>query len=554
MKLTTRPDRRPGRTGRPIDPRAKLAAAVLRLDEAERAAQQAVEAEAGAWRPDPGPQTAAAESLADVIGYGGAAGGGKTDLILGLATTEHHKSIVFRREYPQLKDIIRRAKELTEDSRLGFNGNDNLMSLPDGQTIEFGAMQNPDDWMKYKGRPHDLKAYDEATEFLESQVRSSMGWLRTTRDGQRCRVLLTFNPPTSVEGQWVIRFFAPWLDDKHPNPAKPGELRWYAMVEGEEVERPDGTPFSHEGEHEGETIVPTSRTFFPARLADNPRLMRTGYGRTLNALPEPLRSQLLYGDFKAGIGDDPWQVIPSSWVDAAQARYVALEAAGYDPGPMTAMGMDVARGGKDKTDLARRHGRWFAPLLEYPGRETPNGASAAALAVAAVTDDAYINVDVIGWGSSAYERLAEAPPAGHGLEAWPINFACKSEHVDRSGKYRMVNLRAEAYWRLREALDPEWGDEIALPPDPELKSELCAGKYEITTIGIKIELKEKIEERIGHSPNKGDAVALAMLPNGTAQRGGVGGPILPLAPTPEMDLPEPPMPTFGGGFVIPGAL
>ena len=33
------------------------------------------------WRPQPGPQTLAYESPADILFYGGAAGGGKTDLV-----------------------------------------------------------------------------------------------------------------------------------------------------------------------------------------------------------------------------------------------------------------------------------------------------------------------------------------------------------------------------------------------------------------------------------------------------------------------------------------
>jgi hypothetical protein len=52
-----------------------------------------------------------------------------------------------------------------------------------------------------------------------------------------------------------------------------------------------------------------SRTFIPARLADNPYLGED-YRRTLNLLPEPLRSQLLYGDWKAGQIDDAYQLIP----------------------------------------------------------------------------------------------------------------------------------------------------------------------------------------------------------------------------------------------------
>lgn len=534
MRLTSRPARRARRS----DPRVKMAAARL-IAESEADPDAAPEP----WSPDPGPQTLACQSAADVIGYGGAAGGGKTDLILGLAKTQHHKSIIFRREYPQLKDIIRRAKELTEGERASFNGNDNLLTLLGGQTIEFGAMRDPDDWEKYKGRPHDLKAYDEVTEFTEDQVRKSMGWLRTTREGQRCRVVMTFNPPTSTEGQWVVRFFGPWLDRKHPRPARPGELRWYATIGGEDVERPDGEPF----EFEGETIVPTSRTFFPARLADNPRLMRTGYGRTLMSLPEPLRSQLLYGDFSAGVGDDPWQVIPTAWVEAAMERWEAARHSGRPIPPMTVVGVDVAHGGKDKTAIARRHDWYFAPLLVYPGKETPNGGTAASLAVAAQEGDAYFNVDVIGYGASAYERLAEMPPGGHGKQAQPVNFASRSEHTDRSGKYGMANLRAEAYWRLREELDPENGSTVALPPDPELKSELCAGRFEVTPVGIKIEPKAAIAERLGHSPDRADAVALTTLPNGLAQRGCVGGPLPQLAPIPGADLPPPP-------FGIPGSL
>ena len=48
------------------------------------------------WRPLPGPQSDAYYSAADVIGYGGAAGGGKTDLICGMALTKHPRSVVVR--------------------------------------------------------------------------------------------------------------------------------------------------------------------------------------------------------------------------------------------------------------------------------------------------------------------------------------------------------------------------------------------------------------------------------------------------------------------------
>src|SRR5215469_1983075 len=118
------------------------------------------------WKPLPGPQVEALESKADILFYGGAAGGGKTDLVIGAAHTQHTRSIIFRREYPQLRAIIDRTVELL--SELGkYNKTSMIWSLEDGRSIEFGAVQHIGDEKKYQGRPHDLKAFDEITHFSE---------------------------------------------------------------------------------------------------------------------------------------------------------------------------------------------------------------------------------------------------------------------------------------------------------------------------------------------------------------------------------------------------
>src|SRR5690348_16661897 len=83
------------------------------------------------WRPLVGPQTDAYYSPADEVFYGGAAGGGKTDLLLGLAATAHRHSVIFRREYTQLKALIERSHALF-DGYGSFNANDNLWRFPDG--------------------------------------------------------------------------------------------------------------------------------------------------------------------------------------------------------------------------------------------------------------------------------------------------------------------------------------------------------------------------------------------------------------------------------------
>jgi hypothetical protein len=229
------------------------------------------------WMPLPGPQTMAYQSQADIIGYGGAAGGGKTDLAVGKSLTRHKKILVLRREATQLTGIIDRFFEVI-GSRDGYNGAERILRN------------------KYQGRPHDLLVFDEAANFLATQVRALLGWLRSVDPAQHCQALLTFNPPTNAEGRWIIDFFAPWLDTKHPNPAEPGELRYFAVVDGKDIECRDGKPFMHGNE----LITPMSRTFIPSRVSDNPYLYGTGYMATLQSLPEPLRSQMLNGDYQSG--------------------------------------------------------------------------------------------------------------------------------------------------------------------------------------------------------------------------------------------------------------
>ena len=130
----------------------------------------------------------------------------------------------------------------------GLNANDGVWRLPDGRSIQFGGVANLGDEVRYQGSPRDLLILDEAANLLESQARFLLGWLRSTDPGQRCRALLCSNPPTSAEGEWLIRWFAPWLDPGSPVRAAPGELRWVAMVDGAEVWVNGPEPFVHRGE------------------------------------------------------------------------------------------------------------------------------------------------------------------------------------------------------------------------------------------------------------------------------------------------------------------
>lgn len=497
---------------------AEIAALLPHCTPEERAEIiEIIENDSAIWRPLPGPQSLAYHCLADVLGFGGSAGGGKTDLAIGKALTQHTVTAFFRREGTELTAVEDRIREIVGNDR-GYNGQKRIWRnpVPGVKQLEFGSVPNAGDETKYQGRPKDLLVLDEAANFIENQVRFLMGWVRSVKKAQRKQTLMCFNPPTTSEGRWIVDFFGPWLDDKHPLPASPGELRYFAMIAGHEIETPDARAFvlvGKEMEHNfdslryraDEIITPQSRTFIPSRVYDNPYLAGTGYMTQLQALPEPLRSQMLYGDFKAGMSEDPWQVCPTEWVDIAMRRWKKLE-----PRPrMDSTGTDPARGGKDNTIIARRHGWWFDEPLVYPGKDTPDGPLVAGLVVAATRDRAPAHIDVIGIGASPYDFLVKANQQVIGVN---VSEAAKGSS-DKSGRLSFFNMRSYLWWRMRELLDPDANNGIALPPDTRLRADLCTPRWELRGKTIYVESREDLldPKRLGRSPDWASAYILASI-------------------------------------------
>lgn len=482
-----------------------------------------------AWLPDPrnAPQVSGFYSQADMLLYGGAAGSGKTALLVGLALTQHKKSVIFRSKAVDLRGIEEYLLEVA-GGRDGWNGQDKILRR-DGRVIELGHLEKPGSERSWQGRPHDLIGFDEGAQLSRAKVQFVMGWLRSTDKDQRTRVVIASNPPTGGEGEWLMEWFAPWLDPQFSNPAKSGELRYAATApdqEGTTVWLDDASPIIFtEGrnyrpatdeeaamtpqqakEYGIDVTRPMTRTFIPGKLEDNPYLRDTGYRAQLQAMPEPLRSQMLHGDFLAGREDHEWQVIPSAWVKAAQERWTANPPQGAH---MSAIAADVAQGGGDNTVLSSRHGPWFSPLIVVPGVETPRPSDVAGLIVRHRRNGAVVVVDVGGgYGGGVKERLED-----NDIEVRPFNGAGESSARSSDKQLRFVNARAEAHWRFREALDPdqEGGAAMALPPDPTLFADLTSVRWKLTTRGIQIESKEELKkpERLGRSPDRGDAVIMA---------------------------------------------
>lgn len=453
------------------------------------------------WVPNPGPQTEAYFSLADCLLYGGEPGGGKSQLILGLAFNEHERSLIMRREYGDLERLIEDALKIN-GGRAGFNGSPPpRLRINDRQIINFRAAQRIGDEQGTMGQGRDLLGIDEATHFAESQIRFLMGWVRTETPGQRCRTVLATNPPLTAEGLWVTQMFAPWLNPRYPNPAKPGELRWVVSdAEGKDewVGGPDDVR-----EINGKIIRPTSRTYIPASVKDNPYYAATDYERQLDALSEPYRS-LLMGGFQTAFKDEDFQVIPTAWVAAAQARWTPD---GYKGLAMTAQGLDPAGGGRDSAELASRYGGWYAPLVSAKGEETADGSTTAATVTKYRKDACPVVVDVGGgYASGVILRFEDNDIPYRGF-----NGANTSTARTKDGQLHFANKRAEAWWTFREELDPDQqgGSGIALPPDAELLADLTSPTWKLTARGILLESKEDIRKRLGRSPGKGDAVVMA---------------------------------------------
>lgn len=449
--------------------------------------------------PNPGPQTEAYLSQADILLYGGQAGGGKSMLELGLAVNEHQRSIIFRRESSQTDGLEAEGKKIIAESAR-YNGVDREWSWVDGRSLKLAGMKEADDWMKYAGRERDLIEFDEAAEFLEVQIRSLLAWNRGPV-GQRCRMILGSNPPRTDEGLWIVKWFAPWLDKTHPNPANPGELRWAIFVD-EKIEWKDAPGKTIIN---GEEYTHYSLTFIPAALKDNPYRNTDEYRAKLQSLPEPLRSQLLHGDFTAGVKDADFQLIPTAWIIAAQNRWSPAPPKGM---AMTAQALDPAGGGRDSAELINRYGWWFSELISAQGEETADGSATAATIVKYRRDACPVVIDVGGgYGGQVMMRLKD-----NGINASGFNGARRSTGKTKDKQLAFANKRAEAWWRAREELDPdqEGGSVVALPPDPELRADLAAPTWKLTARGIVIESKEDIRTRLGRSPGKGDVVAMAL--------------------------------------------
>lgn len=278
-------------------------------------------------RPQPGPQETFLGSPADLVFYGGAAGGGKTWALL-LEPLRHVRkpdfsAVIFRRTYPQVTN----PGGLWDESLKLYalvgaipRQSDLLWRFPSGAIVRFAHLQHETSRLDWQGSQVPLLCFDELTHFTRDQFFYMLSRNRST-SGVRPYIRATCNPvPDDDEtGGWIHEFVGWYIgDDGYAIPDRSGVVRWFVNVN-------DTLHWASEPAEltaRFTNATPKSFTFIRSSLFDNQILMAQdpGYLANLQALPLVDRERLLGGNWK--IKPSAGKVFDRAWfevIDAAPA-------------------------------------------------------------------------------------------------------------------------------------------------------------------------------------------------------------------------------------------
>lgn len=259
--------------------------------------------------PQPGPQTAFLSSPADIVFYGGAAGGGKSFGLL-LEATRHmftvpgYGAVIFRRTSPQ----IRNEGGLWDESINMFTGRGSPREHtldwtfpPYNNSLTFAHMQYEGNRTDWQGAQIAYMGWDELPHFTRKQFFYMLSRSRST-SGVKPYIRATYNPvpPDDETGGWTHEFVGWYLDpDGYPDLSKSGVVRWFANVNDELIWDNDKEALTgrlSDMGHDG--IEPKSFTVIFASVYDNKILLDKdpGYLANLHALDHIDQERLLHAN------------------------------------------------------------------------------------------------------------------------------------------------------------------------------------------------------------------------------------------------------------------
>jgi hypothetical protein len=224
------------------------------------------------WKPHPGMQENAIRRWEFEVFLGGAAGPGKTDVILMkplyCIDFQRFRGVIFRRTFPELEEIIDRTKNWYPLYGGEYSESKSRWRFPSGAIIKLSHMQHEDDKYRHQGKEYQYIGFDEATKFTPTQY------------------LYLFSRARSTDPRIPIQIYAA---------SNPGGIGHQFIKDRFKIGL---------GEH-GQTIYDEksgfSRIFIPGLLDDNPSLTVNDptYIQRLDMLPEIERMRLRFGVWDA---------------------------------------------------------------------------------------------------------------------------------------------------------------------------------------------------------------------------------------------------------------
>lgn len=253
--------------------------------------------------PQKGPQEQFVSCSADVIFYGGAAGGGKSFALLldTLYDVDNNKfgAVIFRRTTKQITNeggLWDEASGLF--TRLGASLNQTSLSatFPSGSCVSFAHMEHEKNRHDWQGSQIAMIGFDELTHFTWVQFNYMLSRNRSV-SGAHCRIRATCNPDPD---HWVRKFIDWYIDkDGFPVAEKSGVIRYF-VVAGDDVVWAD-TAAELSGQFP--QLMPKSFTFITSKVYDNKILLKKNpqYLSNLHALTRVEKARLLDGNWNIRI-------------------------------------------------------------------------------------------------------------------------------------------------------------------------------------------------------------------------------------------------------------
>jgi predicted phage terminase large subunit-like protein len=279
------------------------------------------------YEPQTGPQTDFHACSADIVIYGGGAGGGKTYAVLGEPFYHYDNpkfgAVIFRKTNKEIENVGGLYSK-SEEMYLPANGRPSGLSwyFPSGAHVQLSGMEHDKDRFHWQGTDIDLIEWDELTHFSATQF-----WYVTLSRG-RSRGLATpytratCNPdPDSFVRQLIDWWIGP---DGYPIPARAGKVRAFMRHSDDSLEWFNSKKEAFKKYGTGPEVRPLTLAFIPAKVTDNKILMARdpGYYANLMAMPFVDRERLLRGNWN--VRPQPGNFFKREWfeiIDAIPAQW-----------------------------------------------------------------------------------------------------------------------------------------------------------------------------------------------------------------------------------------